>query len=38
MAPITAVLMTLEEIHEILEDDPWRHLSTYKNITFDAST
>lgn len=31
MAPTIAVLMSLEENRRILEDDPWRHLSTYKN-------
>lgn len=33
MALIIAMLMTLEEIHMILED----HLSTYKHQTFDTS-
>lgn len=36
MAPTIAVLMSLEENHKILEDDPWRHLSTYKKRTSDA--
>lgn len=35
MALIIAMLMTLEEIHTILEDDP---LSIYKTQTFDATT
>lgn len=38
MALIIATLMTLEEIHTIVEDDPWRYLSTYKTQTVDAST